>query len=240
MPSPIDTPGAIVGQSESHLLPEADGASIGARLHRDVLGPFLALKESAARSGFDLRILSGFRSFDRQLSIWNRKASGELVVLDSAALPIDITALSERELVLSILRWSALPGASRHHWGTDVDVYDASDTPTGYEIQLIPAEVDARGMHGPLHEWLDAQITTGTSFDFYRPYDVDRDGVAPERWHLSHATIASDFERRLTPDVMRVTIEGSDMRLKDTVLDNLDYIYRRFVSNVGRRSHGMA
>ncbi|MFN8580799.1 MAG: M15 family metallopeptidase [Gemmatimonadaceae bacterium] len=96
--------------------------------------------------------------------MWNRKASGQLAVLDSHAQPMDITTLSARELVFAILRWSALPGASRHHWGTDIDVYDAAACPPGYEVELIPAEVDAGGMFAPLHEWLDAQIANGTSW----------------------------------------------------------------------------
>ncbi|NIM47861.1 MAG: D-alanyl-D-alanine carboxypeptidase family protein, partial [Gemmatimonadales bacterium] len=85
------------------------------------------------------------------------------------------------------LRWSALPGASRHHWGTDLDVYDLAARPEGYEVELIPEEVDAGGMFGPLHEWLDGRIAADAAFGFFRPYERDRQGVAPERWHLSYA-----------------------------------------------------
>ena len=229
-----------VGQSDAHLCSETEAALLGARLHREVVSPFIELRDAARSAGFDLAIDSAFRSFDRQLSIWNRKAAGELAVLDSAAQPIDITTLSERELVFVILRWSALPGASRHHWGTDIDVYDSAATPEGYEIQLIPAEVDAGGMHAPLHEWLDARIATGTSFGFYRPYDADRGGVAPERWHLSHAPTATEYARMLTLDLLRSTIEHAEMRLRDVVLEHLDHIYRRFVRNVSRPGDHLA
>ena len=136
--------------------------------------------------------------------------------------------------MFAILRWSALPGASRHHWGTDLDVYDKAATPEGYEIQLIPAEVEAGGMHAPFHEWLDDRIATGTAFGFHRPYDADRGGVAPERWHLSHAPIATEYARMLTLDLLRSAIEGAEIRLRDVVLENLDQIYRRFVLNVSR------
>ncbi|MCZ8486094.1 D-alanyl-D-alanine carboxypeptidase family protein [Vibrio lentus] len=30
---------------------------------------------------------------------------------------------SEQQKLSAILRWSALPGASRHHWGCDFDVF---------------------------------------------------------------------------------------------------------------------
>ena len=87
-------------------------------------------------------------------------------------------------------------------------------------------------MHAPLHEWLDVRIATGTAFGFYRPYDRDRGGVAPERWHLSYAPIATDYARVLTPTLLQDTIAGADMLLKDVVLEQLDEIYERFVINV--------
>lgn len=204
------------------------------RVHRDVVEPFLELREEARDAGFDLQILSGFRSFEEQLSIWNRKAAGELAVLDSDAVPLDIEKLSERELVFAILRWSALPGASRHHWGTDLDVYDAAARPDGYEIELIPDEVDAGGMFGPLHEWLDRRIEAGSALGFFRPYNQDRGGVAPERWHLSYSPLASRFLDRLTIDSLRETISGADIALQDVILGSLEEIYERFVINTNR------
>ena len=230
MRAPI--PASLVGRSEAHLCTAAVAAELGARVHVDAVGPFRALREAAGAEGFELAILSGFRSFDRQLSIWNRKAAGQLPVLDSAARPVDVGTLGPRELALAILRWSALPGASRHHWGTDVDVYDARATPQGYEVELVPAEVDAGGMFAPLHEWLDTCIAGGEAFGFFRPYDRDRGGVAPERWHLSHAPSANIHARMLTPTLLREAIAGADMALADVVLPDLDSIFERFVRNV--------
>lgn len=225
---------ALTGRSEQHLCAAADAAALGAAVHRDVVEPLHALRREAAAEGFELRVLSGFRSFERQRSIWNRKAAGQLAVLDSDAVPLDVGVLGETELTFAILRWSALPGASRHHWGTDIDVYDQSATPDGYEIQLVPGEVEARGMFAPLHEWLDARIARGAAHGFFRPYDRDRGGVAPERWHLSHAPTAAACERGLTPAVLREVVERSDLRLKEAVLRHLDEIYERFVTNVNR------
>jgi len=65
-------------------LPEAARASVGAYVA--CLGGALPIEDylSAARAaGFDLQVLSGFRGFDDQLSIWNRKANGKRAVLDS-------------------------------------------------------------------------------------------------------------------------------------------------------------
>jgi LAS superfamily LD-carboxypeptidase LdcB len=224
-------PPNLTGQDESHLCSSEDAERLTVSVHREVVAPFDGLRDAAAPAGHDLAILSGFRSFDTQLSIWNRKTRGELPVLDSDARPIDISTLAERELVFAILRWSALPGASRHHWGTDLDVFDANARPTGYVIELVPNEYDGEGMFSPFSRWLDGRIANGTSFGFFRPYDRDRNGIAPERWHLSYGPLAAGFARMLTADVLRETIEGSDMLLKSVVLENLDEIMDRFVKN---------
>ncbi len=150
----------LTGHTEDHLCAPSDAVSLGSRTHRDVVEPFRSLQNDARREGFDLQILSGFRSFAHQLSIWNRKASGQLAVLDSDAAPLDIRTLTERDLVFAILRWSALPGASRHHWGTDLDVFDAAAKPDGYEIELIPG-----GSPGRRHVRSDARLAGCTNGD---------------------------------------------------------------------------
>lgn len=228
------TTAALTGQSKQHLCSAGDTELLGTHIHSDVVQPFLQLRDEARRAGFDLAILSGFRDFQRQLEIWNRKATGQQPVLDSNAEPIVIERLSEKDLAFAILRWSALPGASRHHWGTDLDVFDAAAKPEGYDIELIPEEVNSGGMFGPLHDWLDERIAAHASFGFFRPYDRDRGGVAPERWHLSCAPVASSYEDLLTTDVIRATIRQADIALKQVVLEHVDEIYQRFVINVGR------
>lgn len=218
--------------AEGVLASDAEAEELGAPVHRDVVRPLRALREDAGAAGFDLRVLSGFRGFDRQRSIWNRKAAGELAVLDSDAAPLDIRALGPRELVFAILRWSALPGASRHHWGTDVDVFDAAARPERYEIELVPEEVEAGGMFAPLHDWLDTRMSAGEAHGFFRPYDRDRGGVATERWHLSHGPVAATYERELTAERLRAVVAAEDIALKDTVLEHLEEIWHRFVVNV--------
>lgn len=230
--SSTPTAAILTGQTDAHLCPPAEGETLGVRVHRDVVSPFRRLQGAAREAGFDLRILSGFRSFEQQRSIWNRKVTGQRAVLDSDAVPLDITRLRPDELVLAILRWSALPGASRHHWGTDLDVYDQAATPDGYEIELIPDEVNPGGMFGPLHAWLDDRIAAGTAFGFYRPYDRDRGGVAPERWHLSYAPVATAYLQHLTVPVLRDAVTTGGLDLADVVAAHLETIYRRFVINV--------
>lgn len=221
----------LTGQTRSHLCAPETAEALGVFIHKDVVAPFRALQSEAATHGFDLQIISGFRSFEDQRSIWNRKALGQLAVLDSGAQPLDIQKLTPKELVLAIMRWSAVPGASRHHWGTDLDVFDANTKPEDYEIEMIPEEVEGDGMFAPMHDWLDGHMG---AFGFFRPYDLDRGGVACERWHLSYAPISEVYQSEFSVSVMEETIRATEIELKDTLLAHLDELYARFVDNTSR------
>lgn len=185
------------------------------------------LAERAAGHGFDLAIASGWRGFDRQLAIWNAKAAGERLLLDSAGQALSIDDLSPRERVYAILRWSALPGASRHHWGTDLDVYDRAALPAGYQLQLTVDE--AEGLFAPMHDWLGACIDANASCGFTRPYRFDTGGVAPEPWHLSYSPEAQIFEAMLDKQALYNFLASRPLALKETVLAEFDEIYRRYV-----------
>jgi len=199
----------------------------GVLLHPDVAEHFFSLKKNALDAGIDLEIASGFRNFDRQLLIWNRKASGQLNVLDRDGQPINMSRLTGIEKVFAILRWSALPGASRHHWGTDLDVFDARELSTDYQLQLTMDESQA--MFSRLHCWLDKQIEQNMAMGFFRPYQIDRGGIAPEPWHLSYAPLAREFQREFSIDKLAQILVKTDIALKETILANLDEIYERFI-----------
>ena len=101
-------------------------------------------------------------------------------------------------------------------------------------MDLIPEEVNPGGMFGPLHEWLDDRMAAGEAHGFFRPYDRDRGGVAPERWHLSHAPTAVELERHHTVEAIRAALVPAEMEMKEVVLSRLDEIFERFIINVAR------
>ncbi|MAT95003.1 MAG: peptidase [Halioglobus sp.] len=177
----------LTGQDESHLVTLADGQ----RLQADAAVAFEALRADARAAGFELAIASAYRSYARQLAIWNGKVAGERPVHDDAGDPVRLAGLSDARKLDAILRFSAIPGTSRHHWGTDLDVYDAGAVPADYRLQLSPVEVAPGGVFDALHCWLDEVIAAGCGHGFFRPYDRDRGGVAPERWHLSFAPLSA-------------------------------------------------
>lgn len=203
--------------------------SLHCMVHAEVVEPLLAFAAKAQAAGFDMRVASSYRSFERQLAIWNAKASGQRLLLDSDGQPLDSQSMSERDLLFAILRWSALPGASRHHWGTDIDVYDAAAMSPGYELQLTVAETCGDGPFARFHCWLTEALANDQHLPFYRPYARDTGGVAPEPWHLSYAPAAKVFAQAFSEKHLAACIEASDILLKQTILQNLPEIYQRFV-----------
>ena len=78
--------------------------------------------------------------------------------------------------------YSALPGASRHHFGTDLDIYDTRPIDDDYQLQLTPDEYSTMA-HLLSLRWLEHNLE---KYGFYRPYQEYKGGVAPEPWHISH------------------------------------------------------
>ncbi len=220
----------LMGVDESHLqvLP------CGHRLRSEVVSAFAELKRDAAQAGFELAIASSFRSFARQSQIFNGKASGQRPVHDDRGQPVAMADLDPEQQLHAILRYSALPGASRHHWGTDLDVYDAAAVAADYQVQLTPEEVADDGVFGALHRWLDGRIAAGESHGFYRPYAEDRGGVAPERWHLSYAPLALDCEKRWNQALLLACwdreLGAEGLLLRETIERHLPELVARYVS----------
>lgn len=216
--------GQLTGQADSHLVDHQQHL-----LHRDMLPAFLRLQQAANQAGFDLQIASAFRSFERQLLIWNNKFKGSRPLLDSNSQPLDAGQLSDLEKIHAIMRWSALPGASRHHWGTDIDIYAANCLPGGTRLQLEPWEYNQGGHQAAFSTWLNEHIA---QFGFYLPYAEDRNGVAIEPWHISYYPVSQPLLTQLTPELLYHTLNASQIAGKSQILSNLDNLYSRYIENI--------
>ncbi len=217
---------ALTGQLAAALVPVSEQSSL--LLHHEVLPHWQDLAAHAAIAGFDLQIASAWRGFERQQAIWNGKATGQRPVLDAQSQPLDIQCLSEDELLLAMLRWSAIPGCSRHHWGTDMDVFDAAAVPADYRVQLMPDEYIGDGPFAKLRGWLDEQLQKPDAV-FYRPYNKDCGGIAPEPWHLSCKPIADRYEQLLDEKKLLDWLMMQDIALKERIRVHWREIYQRFV-----------
>jgi LAS superfamily LD-carboxypeptidase LdcB len=216
----------LTGQARTHIAAVADPECL---LHTDVVAPFMNLRRAALDEGIDLVAMSGFRDFARQLAIWNGKYSGERPMLDASGSRLEAESLTPRERVDAILLWSALPGASRHHWGTDLDLVDRHSSAAGYQIKLTREEFAPGGPFADLARWLEAHAPR---FGFFRPFQGVRSGVQPEPWHFSFAPIAETARRRLSPQVLRKALAGAPLLGKEVVLGCLDELHARYVATI--------
>ncbi|HDU2649150.1 TPA: M15 family metallopeptidase [Yersinia enterocolitica] len=217
------TPQMITGRSTEHLVVLTGNH----RMQPQAVDAFLAMQLAAKVAGFDLQPASTFRDFDRQLAIWNGKFRGERPVLDKDSQPIDISQLDAASRCEAILRWSALPGASRHHWGSDLDIYDPSLLPLEAKLQLEPWEYQLDGYFYPLTQWLDAHMA---EFGFYRPFSTDTGGVAAEPWHLSYRPLATTAEHLLTPAILLEAWQSQDVAGSEWLTGHLPMIFSRFIT----------
>ncbi len=219
----------LFGKTKRHLFTSTNPDE-NYEIHREAVESFLKLQAEARQDGFDLRIISSFRSYELQLKIWKDKCAGKRDLWNHAGSEkLEFNSLTPDQLLRTIMRWSAIPGASRHHWGTDIDIYDHNALPyPEYKIEMIPEEVDDNGIFGPLHRWLDDKIEHDEAFGFFRPYARDKGGIAPERWHMSFYPLSSLYQKEYTHKLFIKNIETTDMPLKDLILKESDYFYKKY------------
>ncbi|WP_428771859.1 M15 family metallopeptidase [Vibrio sp.] len=221
------TPEQLTGLSDNHLTQFMLGEKSFA-VHPAVTEDLAALSLAAQKAGFQLSIASGYRGFARQSQIWNNKMLGQTPILDADSQPLDCATLSAEEKIRAILRWSALPGASRHHWGSDFDVYDRLALPDNQRLKLEPWEY-LTGHQQPFYRWLCNNIGR---FGFYFPYDKDRGGVAAEPWHISHYQTGQSCLQQLSCRVLASQLKQQPVEGKQSVLNLLESIYTQFITNV--------
>src|SRR5690606_32718427 len=182
------------------------------------------------QAGVSIAIASGFRDFQRQRAIWNRKFTGEAPLYNDHGDLLDNSQLTTGEKIDAILTWSALPGASRHHWGTDFDVYDPKPFASGkQQLQLIPSEYEANGPCHAMHQWLQQHAR---DFGFFFPYARYQGGVAAEPWHLSHRALAEQAHAALSVATLEQCLNAHDIHGEAYVLERLVDIKQRYIDAI--------
>ena len=138
---------------------------------------FMDMKKAALEDGIDIKIVSSFRNFDRQVNIFERKYINYT----------DQLGMEPLEAIDKIIEYSTIPGTSRHHWGTEIDIIDANGKAEG--DVLVAEKFDKDGPFGKLKEWMDEN---SEKFGFYLVYtdDSKRRGFKYEPWHYSYAPLS--------------------------------------------------
>ena len=213
----------LTGRAATHVCEVADPECV---LHSRAAEALIAMRNEARTADIDLNVVSSFRDFNRQAAIWNAKFNGQRPLLDASGAEINYADLYESALIDAILTWSALPGASRHHWGSEIDVIDRAALPAGAPPQLLAPQFAVGGCFERLNGWLDSNMRR---FGFFRPYATFQGGVQPEAWHLSYAPVALPALEVLSLEVLREALEDAQLPGKQTVLERLPELYQRYV-----------
>jgi len=221
----------LTGRVRTHV---GEIAELRCVLHPQAGAALRAMRAAAARDGLDLWPVSGFRDFAHQLAIWNAKYRGERPLLDRNSLPLRSAELRGADRIAAILIWSALPGASRHHWGSECDVIDRRALASATKVELLSADFAAGGRYAPLADWLAAHAR---GFGFFHPYDRDRGGVQPEPWHLSFAPVALPALQSMSPAILSEALagaarQGALLEGYEAVMPRLEALFERYVAAV--------
>ncbi|RMF27063.1 MAG: D-alanyl-D-alanine carboxypeptidase family protein, partial [Bacteroidetes bacterium] len=149
----------------------------GLYLRKDTYEAFQRMWNAAQQDGIQLRIRSATRNFVYQKQIWEGKWTGARPIENgkdaSKAYPDPV------QRALKILEYSSMPGTSRHHWGTDVD------------LNAFENEYFEQGQGLEEYEWLRANAPR---FGFCQPYTAKGPerpyGYNEEKWHWSYLPVA--------------------------------------------------
>jgi len=184
----------LTGQFDPATHPDFTGIAAtytnktGIFLRKDTYEAFKRMHSDAAKEGIVLTIVSATRNFESQKRIWEEKWTGKRQV-DGEFLSETVEDPEAR--ARKILRYSSMPGSSRHHWGTDID------------LNALTNSFFAAGEGLTLYNWL---VNNAYKYGFCQPYTAkgsDRpNGYEEEKWHWSFLPIAKPLTD-LARDSMR-------------------------------------
>ena len=192
-------------------------------LEKETYIAFIKMKDAAEKDGIIIKLVSGFRDFYRQQMIWNnkyKKFTNEFS-LDGP------TAIKE------IIRFSTIPGTSRHHWGTEIDIIDKN-----FENEkdlLISKKYEEGGIFSSLKKWMDKN---SKRFGFYIVYDDDsnRPGFEYEPWHYTYKPVSDLYQREFLKLDLKSIISKTKVEGKEFIND--EFIKKYIDENImGISSH---
>ncbi|MBK8555473.1 MAG: M15 family metallopeptidase [Lewinellaceae bacterium] len=159
----------------------------GMVLRRETFEAFRKMWNAARKDGVMLNIISSTRNFDRQKAIWEGK--WERFAAD---------APEPEARALKILEYSSMPGSSRHHWGTDIDLNDLENS------SFAPG-----GKYANVYRWLSRHAQ---EYGFCQPYteqDEKRpNGYHEEKWHWSYMPLSGPFLAQYKANISNEMIGG--------------------------------
>jgi LAS superfamily LD-carboxypeptidase LdcB len=176
--SPSETKGFVAVPSEYCSKPM--------HIQEEVLNAYLKMRTAALAEGVNLLIISGTRTFNEQKGIWERK-------WDANAAEIKDSLANANKILL----FSSMPGTSRHHWGTDIDLNSLDDAffQSGEGLKI--------------YNWLKAHAG---EYGFCQTYsdkvETNRTGYSMEKWHWSYMPLSSKYLAAYVSTITYADIKG--------------------------------
>lgn len=158
----------------------------GFYLRTEALNAFRAMHAAAKKQGINIVIHSATRNFTNQHYIWERKWRAK-----------SRSQLNASARALHILKYSSMPGTSRHHWGTEIDINSFNNRwfNQGEGLRIF--------------KWMSKHAAT---FGFHRPYtakDHNRpNGYNEEKWHWSYTPLSIPMLRDASKVLSNRDIKG--------------------------------
>ncbi len=167
----------------------------GLYLRKEVLKSYKKMFSAAKKDGVFLQIRSATRNFTYQKGIWERKWKGVTILSDGTNIAKDIQDPVAKSL--KILEYSSMPGTSRHHWGTDMD------------LNAFNNKYFEKGKGKKVYEWLSAHAS---EYGFCQPYTEKGDkrpyGYNEEKWHWSYFPLSQSILEFLDRNLENKEIQG--------------------------------
>lgn len=188
----------------------------GYYLRKETFEAFEQMRSEAVKNGVYLRIVSATRTFSDQKRLWEDKWTARMPVNTDTGefLPRPLSRqdfLTKEQRALRILEFTAMPSASRHHWGTDFDLNDVNPS---YWATL-------KGQRE--YFWL---TENAPKFGFCQVYSANRpSGYHEEKWHWSYLPIArtltNEYQKQITDsDITLTEFIGSETAITTRFIEN--------------------
>ena len=190
-----------MGRFEPKVHPDFDLIPIqyadreGMYLRKDVFIAFRKMFDAAKKEDINLQIRSATRNFNYQKGIWERKWTGTTILSDGTNVAKDLS--TSKEKALKILEYSSMPGTSRHHWGTDIDLNAFSNS------------YFENGEGKLIYDWL---LKNAASHGFCQPYTAKGSnrphGYNEEKWHWTYKPLGSEITAFAKENLKNKMISG--------------------------------
>lgn len=146
---------------------------------------FCEMHTAAKAEGVTLTILSATRNFDYQKGIWERKWDKPKYM-----------GWQDLDKVKDIMTYSSMPGTSRHHWGTDIDL-------CAFENDWF-----ASGKGLKVYTWLTQHAGDYGFVQTYTDKGEGRTGYNEEKWHWSYLPLSKGYLEMYMGAVTYKDIQG--------------------------------